>query len=161
MQIINQDEILMSINKDTSRKTSRRSARVLMLQSLYHYQINPLSIDSILGYLDDIYADTEKYGFFLKIVPDMQFVSQNLPYSINNFNTMLELYRDFSFRPIDKINYVEKAILVIAATELFTDKTDVKVIINEAIEIAKSYGGSDSYIFINSILHKLSMKARG
>ncbi len=161
MQIVNKDEILKHGNKDMANKTSRRSARIVIMQSLYHHQLNDLPLESILEYINEVYSNTEKYGYYLKIAPDMQFVEQNLPHAINNFQQMLELYREFSFRQIEKITYVEKSILVIAATELVTDKTDVKVIINEAIEIAKSYGGSDSYIFINSILHKLSIKVRG
>ena len=165
MQNTNKDDLsitdLKKDNRSIAHKTSRRSARIVIVQSLYHYQLNEMSWESILEYIAEIYSNPEKYGCYLKIPADMKFVDANLPYAINNFPEVLELYREYSFRQLDKITYVEKSILVLAATELLTDKTDVKVIINEAIEVAKTYGGSDSYIFINSILHKLSLKVRG
>ncbi len=165
MQNTNTDDLSITDLKKDSRsiahKTSRRSARIVIVQSLYHHQLNEMSLESILEYIAEIYSNTEKYGCYLKIPADLKFVYANLPYAINNFSEVLELYREYSFRQLDKITYVEKSILVLAATELLTDKTDVKVIINEAIEVAKTYGGSDSYIFINSILHKLSLKIRG
>ena len=87
----------------------------------------------------------------------MEFVDHNLPYAIKNFQKLLEKYRDLSFRAVEAINSIEKAILVIAATELFNTSTDSKVVINEAIEVAKSYGGEDSYIFVNSVVHQLAL----
>lgn len=144
-----------------ANKTSRRSARIIIIQSLYHYQMNELLVEEILEYINEQYANPEKSDCSLKIPADMVFVNSHLPYAINNFSDVLELYREYSFRQLDKITYVEKAILVLAATELLLDTTDVKVIINEAIELAKHYGGSDAYIFINSILHKLAVKLRG
>lgn len=140
-------------------KTSRRSARIMMMQSLYCYQLNKSSLQDILHYIQQLYVH-DKYRYYFKLVPDMDFVNSNLSYAINNFDKMLDLYRNFSFRKIEQINYIEKAILVVAATEMYNTKTDAKVIINEAIEVAKSYGGSDSYIFINSVLHKLSVNCK-
>jgi N utilization substance protein B len=55
--------------------------------------------------------------------------------------------------PIDKINKIDLAILRLAAYELFIDKKEPqKVIIDEAIELAKEYGGETSPAFINGAL---------
>ncbi len=57
--------------------------------------------------------------------------------------------------PIDKISFIDKNILRIGLTELlFGDRTQVppKVAINEAIELAKTYGGENSSKFINGVL---------
>ncbi len=57
--------------------------------------------------------------------------------------------------PLDKISYIDKNILRIGLTELlFGDRTQVppKVAINEAIELAKTYGGENSSKFINGVL---------
>lgn len=55
--------------------------------------------------------------------------------------------------PLDKLNKIDLAILRLATYELLVDKTvPYKVIIDEAIEIAKSYGGQSSPNFINGVL---------
>lgn len=54
---------------------------------------------------------------------------------------------------IDKINKVDLAILRLAVYELLVEKTQpVKVIIDEAIELAKEYGGDSSPSFVNGAL---------
>lgn len=54
---------------------------------------------------------------------------------------------------VDKINKVDLAILRLAVYELLVEKTQpVKVIIDEAIELAKEYGGESSPAFINGAL---------
>jgi N utilization substance protein B len=58
--------------------------------------------------------------------------------------------------PIDKINKVDLAILRLAVFELLIEKTNPqKVIIDEAVELAKEYGGETSPAFINGALGKL------
>ena len=58
--------------------------------------------------------------------------------------------------PIEKINKIDLAILRLSVFELFIDKTQPKkVIIDEAIELAKEYGGDKSPQFINGALGKL------
>lgn len=55
--------------------------------------------------------------------------------------------------PIDKLNPIDLAILRLAIWELMVDKkAPVKVIIDEAIELAKAYGGETSPGFINGVL---------
>ncbi len=58
--------------------------------------------------------------------------------------------------PIDKINKVDLAILRLAVFELLVAKKEPpKVIIDEAIELAKEYGGENSPAFINGALGKV------
>jgi transcription antitermination protein NusB len=59
---------------------------------------------------------------------------------------------------IDKINKVDLAILRLAIHELLVEKTQpVKVIIDEAIELAKEYGGDSSPSFINGALGNVKL----
>jgi len=61
--------------------------------------------------------------------------------------------------PIDKINKTDLAILRLAVYELLIEKIQpAKVIIDEAIELAKEYGGDTSPSFINGALGKLIKK---
>lgn len=58
--------------------------------------------------------------------------------------------------PIEKINKVDLAILRLAVYELLIEKNQPqKVIIDEAVELAKEYGGDKSPSFINGALGKL------
>ena len=57
---------------------------------------------------------------------------------------------------IRRIGKVELSILRLAAYEMkYDDQVPVKVAINEAVELTKTYGGDESYAFVNAILRKL------
>lgn len=61
-----------------------------------------------------------------------------------------------------EVSPVEKSILLMAAFELCEHpQTPYPVIINEAIEIAKTFGGTDGHKFVNGVLDKLAADARG
>lgn len=54
--------------------------------------------------------------------------------------------------PLSNINRIDLAILRVATEELMSSDTPVKVIIDEAVEIAKKYGAESSPSFINGVL---------
>lgn len=54
--------------------------------------------------------------------------------------------------PIEKINKIDLAILRLATYELKKTKTPPKVIIDEAIELSKEYGGESTPSFVNGVL---------
>ena len=54
--------------------------------------------------------------------------------------------------PIDKLNRIDLAILRLAVYELEGGETPPKVVIDEAVELAKEYGGESSSSFINGVL---------
>lgn len=61
--------------------------------------------------------------------------------------------------PLDRIAKIDLAILRLAIYELIIEKKEPhKVIINEAIELAKELGGDKSYVFVNGVLAKLINK---
>lgn len=64
-------------------------------------------------------------------------------------------------RSFSELSPVERAILYIGAFELSTHpETPFKVVINEAIELGKSFGGTDGYRFVNGVLEKLASSLR-
>jgi N utilization substance protein B len=64
-------------------------------------------------------------------------------------------------RPWAEVSPIERGILLIAACELRDHpETPYRVIINEAIELTKSYGGTDGHKFVNGILDKLAPQLR-
>jgi transcription antitermination protein NusB len=64
-------------------------------------------------------------------------------------------------RPWAEVSPIERGILLIAACELKRHpETPYRVIINEAIELTKSYGGTDGHKFVNGVLDKLVPELR-
>ena len=64
-------------------------------------------------------------------------------------------------RPIEQLSPVERAVLLVAAYE-FKHHVEIpyRVVINEAVELAKTFGGSDGYKYVNGVLDKLALKLR-
>ena len=70
-------------------------------------------------------------------------------------------FAPFLDRPIGELSPVERAILLLGTYELtHRIETPYRVVINEAIELAKQFGGSDGHRFINGVLDKLAPQLR-
>lgn len=64
-------------------------------------------------------------------------------------------------RLIEQISPVERAVLLMATFELKHQiETPYRVVINEAIELTKTFGGSDGHKYVNGVLDKLALKLR-
>lgn len=64
-------------------------------------------------------------------------------------------------REFARLSPVERAILYIGAYELaHHPKTPFKVVLNEAIELGKSFGGNEGYRFVNGVLEKIAVALR-
>jgi N utilization substance protein B len=64
-------------------------------------------------------------------------------------------------RPLDELSPVEFAVLMLGAFELSTQlEVPYKVAINEAVELAKTFGGTDGHKFVNGVLDKLAPQVR-
>lgn len=60
---------------------------------------------------------------------------------------------------VKRMGKVELSILRLAAYEMkYDDQVPVRVAINEAVELTKTYGGEESFAFVNAILGKLAKK---
>ena len=64
-------------------------------------------------------------------------------------------------RPFAELSPVESGILLLGAYELINDpQTPYRVIINEAIELTKKFGGTDGHKYVNGVLDKLAASLR-
>jgi len=64
-------------------------------------------------------------------------------------------------REFARLSPVERAILYIGAYELaHHPKTPFKVVVNEAVELGKSFGASEGYRFVNGVLEKIAQALR-
>lgn len=76
----------------------------------------------------------------------------------DTLKTILETWLD---RPWHEVSYVERSVLLLGAYELVhCPEVPLKVVINEALEVNKTFGGSDGHRYVNSILDKCAIAHR-
>ncbi|MDR3086346.1 MAG: transcription antitermination factor NusB [Azoarcus sp.] len=87
---------------------------------------------------------------------DAGFFATLLQGVIADAETLRALFAPLLTRTVAELSPVEHAILLLSAFELRRDiETPYRVIINEAIELAKKYGGADGHKFVNGVLDRL------
>lgn len=124
----------------------RRRAREIALQGVYSWQMSQNQIDQIelaLATSNDLKkVDVNYFQLLLRGV-------------VRNASGLDSVIKPYLGRLPEELDPIEKAILRLATFEL-TEQMDVpyKVIINEAIELAKSFGAEDSHKFVNGALDK-------
>ena len=135
-----------------SSPAARRKARRFALQALYQWQVS----GSGLG---DIEAEFRTDNDMSK-VDDEYF--QDILHGVPKEKSVLdEKIQPFLDRRIDELTPVELAILRLGAFEM-CHRIDVpyKVVINEAIELAKTFGATDGHKYVNGVLDKLAQRER-
>jgi N utilization substance protein B len=155
-------ETLMSSLKSTDNEpkisdkkiSNRRKSREFLLQALYQWHISKTSVNSIKKqfYANPVFNNSKL---------DNAYFEELLTGIIENALQLDEEISKVIDRPLQSISIVELSILRMSCYEL-TNKQDIpyKVIINEAIELSKRYGGSHSYKYVNGILDKLAINLR-
>ena len=79
----------------------------------------------------------------------------------SNYVLISDNIKKFTDKKLDDLSPIELSILILATYELiFSLDTPFKVIINEALEITKTYGSVEGYKFVNGILDKLAKEHR-
>jgi transcription antitermination protein NusB len=130
-------------------KTARRQAREIALQALYAWQLSkgdPLeearAADGFAN-ADPAFAEDLLRGVVAREEELRNHITPHLD-------------RDFK-----RLSPVERAILYIGAYELAArPETPFKVIVNEAVELGKSFGGSEGHRFVNGVLEKVATALR-
>ncbi|WP_292968066.1 transcription antitermination factor NusB [Nitrosomonas sp.] len=135
-----------------SYKNRRRLSRELALQGIYQWQIAGGSARDIDAQLQQVNFYGRADGSYFTDL--LQGVLQHAP----DLQTQLQSHLD---RPMAELSPVECAILLIGAYEMaHHPEIPYRAIINEAIELAKSYGGTDGHKYINGVLDKLAARLR-
>ncbi len=132
--------------------SNRHLGRVIVLQSLYEYELRTLAGDPEVD-LDKIIAkNIEPYE---KALGDTEFV-YNLAQAVKeNFETLDQVLQPIAPEwPISSISAIDRNILRMGLYELSECRESVppKVAINEAVELAKGFGSDNSSKFINGVL---------
>lgn len=131
---------------------ARSRARRLAMQGLYEWQVSGNDPRDVLVHLHETQdlanIDREYLSELMLKVPD----------HIADLDVFIT---PLLSRPLDEVDPVELAILRLAAYELSL-RLDIpyRVVINEAIELAKKFGAEDGHKFINGVLDKLAAQLR-
>ncbi|MBL8527830.1 MAG: transcription antitermination factor NusB [Burkholderiales bacterium] len=130
----------------------RRRARELALQGLYQWLVGGQDAGAILAHLqeDEAYRLAER-----------EYVEVLLRGVVDDAAALRDALTPYLDRAPNALSPVEHAILLIGAYELVhRPEIPRRVVINEAIEIAKSFGGTDGYKYVNGVLDRFAAKAR-
>jgi len=133
-------------------KSPRRRAREFALQGLYQWRIGGNDEAAIEAHLHDI-AGFDK--------ADREFFTGLLRGVLAQREALQEQLQGNLDRPFAELSPVEACVLLAGAFELANyPQTPYRVIINEAIELTKGYGGTDGHKFVNGVLDKLAARLR-
>jgi transcription antitermination protein NusB len=130
----------------------RRRAREFVVQGLYQHLVGGQDAAAIVVQAESVAgfdkAHRELYDALLAGV-------------LNDMTVLQGLLEPHIERPWAEVSPIERGILLMAACELRDHpETPYRVILNEAIELTKSYGGTDAHKFVNGVLDKLAPELR-
>ncbi|MBE2259852.1 MAG: transcription antitermination factor NusB [Candidatus Accumulibacter sp.] len=138
--------------KPAVSRSPRRRAREFALQGLYQWRLSgndEAAIEAHLGDVDEF--DKADRDFFVKLLRGVLAQRADL-------QEQLQTYLD---RPFGELSPIEACVLLAGAFELHNyPQTPYRVIINESIELAKGYGGTDGHKYVNGVLDKLAASLR-
>ena len=131
---------------------SRTRARRLAMQALYQWQLSEQPWETIYAQFADTEsargADFEYFRILLRqVVSSQHALDDELASTLD--------------RPPAQLDPIERAVLLIGVYEL-AHRPDVpyRVVINEAVELAKRYGGTGSHRYVNGVLDKCAARLR-
>ncbi len=138
--------------KPANSRSARRRSREFALQGLYQWQLAATPVEIIEKQLSEV-------GGFNKI--DLEYFQTLLRGAINSHANLEKVLTPLLDRRFDELSPIERGVLLLAGFEL-QQRIDVpyRVVINEAIELAKTFGGVDGHKYVNGILDKLAVEFR-
>ncbi|MBK1691585.1 transcription antitermination factor NusB [Ectothiorhodospira mobilis] len=145
----------MTIPPDTAHRRhthARRHARRLAMQALYQWQLTGYPAREILTqYADDPEMEKADWEYFRRLLLGVTAESAQLDAAIGP-------HLD---RPMEQVDPVERALLRLAAYELHhCPEVPYKVVIHEAVALAKKYGAEQGHRFVNGVIDKVAAGLR-
>ena len=132
--------------------SNRHLGRIIALQTLYEYDFRESAGDESVD-LDEILArNLERYE---DTIDDKDFVNKLVHGAGSKMKELDETIQPIAPEwPLDQISRIDRTILRLALFELLhmQDLVPPKVAINEAVELAKAFGGDNSSKFVNGVL---------
>ena len=146
---------------------SRRKGRILAFQGVYSWDINQSPVEDILKFSwlqKDSDSDTDADSaeaqpkFAPESLEEQTFASLIISGTVEHVAEIDELIKNHLSEnwTLERINKVSLAILRTSIYEMkFQTGSEPKIVIDEAVNIAREYGLEDSYKFINAVLDKI------
>jgi N utilization substance protein B len=132
-----------------ARAAARRRAREIALQALYAWKLAG----------GDALAHSRTLEGWERC--DQKFAEQLVAEITGKSEALEASIAPHLDRSLASLSPIERVILLIGVYELEERlETPFKVVLNEAIELGKSYGGTDGHKFVNGVLEKLAMQLR-
>lgn len=132
--------------------SNRHLGRIIVLQSLYEYEFRLSCHDETVNADEVLARNLERYQ---DTVGDKEFIDQLYTGTIKHLKSLDAIIQPLAPEwPIDQIAWVDRTILRIAVYELkyLAKLVPPKVVINEAVELAKAFGADNSSKFVNGVL---------
>lgn len=125
---------------------SKRLARAAAVQAMYQWKLNETSVIELV---EDAIAIAEPEN-------DSEYVKVLLTGAIASLTDIDALLNKYGSRPFNRLTAMELAILRVATYELKEQPgVPYKVVVNEAIELAKQFGSFDGYKYVNAVLNAM------
>jgi N utilization substance protein B len=133
-------------------RTPRHRAREFALQGLYQWLLNNEPASTVVNHI------RAAHGFDKA---DSEYFTELLNGAIAQSVELRETLTPTVDRPIAELSPIEHAVLLMGAWEL-KNKIEIpyRVVINEAVELTKSFGGIDGHKYVNGVLDRLAGKLR-
>lgn len=143
----------MTTGSERNLSHARRHARRLAMQALYQWQLTAQPPQEIHNqFREDQNVERADLEYFRELL-----------YAVVEGCAGLDaaLAPHLTQRAVEEVDPVERAILRLAAYELL-HRIDVpyRVVVNEAVELAKKFGAAGSHKFVNGVLDKLARDSR-
>jgi len=137
-------------------RSARRRARELALQGVYAWLVRGGEGLQDAGEIEAHLRDEDEFD-----QADAVWFKTLLHGSMREAPELREKFTPFIDRPLNELSPIEHGILLIGSYELvYHVEVPYRVAINEAVELAKSFGGTDGFKFVNGVLDKLAAVTR-
>ena len=135
-----------------SLPSTRKKARELLVQALYQHSVSGTEIRTIhQEFIANNNMDKVDTEFFKELLYGI----------IDKLDEVDGAYTEFLDRETSRLDQISRVILRIGSYELcFRIDIPYKVAINEAVNLAKKFGPTDTYKYINGILDMTALKKR-
>jgi transcription antitermination protein NusB len=131
---------------------ARQLSRELLVKALYQWQLAGHGVREITSQFEEL-ADWAKC--------DRDYFAQLLAHVVADAPALDALIAKQATRSLEQLDAVGRAILLLGLAELkYRDDVPQKVVINEGVELAKRYGATDSFKFVNAVLDKTAREMR-
>ena len=137
-------------------RSARRRARELALQGIYAWLVRDGVSLQDAGEIEAHMRDEDEFD-----QADAVWFKTLLHGAMQDASALREKFTPYIDRPLGELSPIEHGILLIGSYELIHHvEVPYRVAINEAVELAKSFGGTDGFKFVNGVLDKLAAEVR-